>query len=426
MGAPAFGEFMNDHSDFNLDQQQLVEVEKAITRSFLPLIRLRASAIRLLHLGHEPEEVAAMLMVDVNTIWAWHRRYRAEGITGLKKYRIQPVTWSGLSNIERVTAILLGLSAPPLIIIVIAIVSIAHCLVLTAIPTFVLEYADDHGVPIGEIVAGLYDFGNDPIATIRDFIYPPEKTVLLYSGGNAGERDIYILWGDSGERTRITHHPADDTCPSGGAEGSMLFSSNRDGNYEIYEHDYSTGHERRLTQDSGSDLCPRLSNGRVVFFSNRDGNWEIYMMKSDGTDVQRLTNSSGSDLSPNWSPDGTRIVFESDRDGNSEIYTMAADGTDVRRLTNDLASDKEPSWLEGGERIAFASNRDGNWDIYIVDADGSHLDRLTADPASDRRPLSWDSGRIFFQSTRSGTNEFYTMKIDGSDVRPFVGRDESE
>ena len=61
---------------------------------------------------------------------------------------------------------------------------------------------------------------------------------------------------------------------------------------------------------------------RIAFTSNRDGNEEIYVMNADGSGVTRLTNNSANDGGADWSPDGTRVVFASDRDGNYEIYVM--------------------------------------------------------------------------------------------------------
>jgi len=68
---------------FTLNDEQVAEVEQAINHATQPEVRQRAIAIRLLHLGHEPEAVAEMLAVAPSTIWNWHRRYRAEGLNGL-------------------------------------------------------------------------------------------------------------------------------------------------------------------------------------------------------------------------------------------------------------------------------------------------------------------------------------------------------
>jgi transposase len=69
--------------DFTLNAEQRAEIEQAINHAPQPEVRQRAIAIRLLHLGHAPEAVAAMLAVAPSTIWNWHRRYRTAGVAGL-------------------------------------------------------------------------------------------------------------------------------------------------------------------------------------------------------------------------------------------------------------------------------------------------------------------------------------------------------
>ena len=72
---------------------------------------------------------------------------------------------------------------------------------------------------------------------------------------------------------------------------------------------------------------------RIAFSSNRDGNLEIYVMNADGSQQTRLTNNSSFDDYPAWSPDGKRIAFTSYRDRKYEIYVMNADGSGMRQLT---------------------------------------------------------------------------------------------
>jgi Tol biopolymer transport system component len=121
----------------------------------------------------------------------------------------------------------------------------------------------------------------------------------------------------------------------------------------------------------------------IAFTSQRDGNSEIYVMNADGTDQRRLTHAAGDDYSPDWSPDGRKIAFVSERDGNDEIYGMNADGSEQRRLTSSRAHDYPPAWSPDGRKIAFASDRDGNFDIYVMDADGSHVRNLTRSSAAN-------------------------------------------
>ena len=158
-----------------------------------------------------------------------------------------------------------------------------------------------------------------------------------------------------------------------------------------------------------------VTTSKIVFSSNRDGNFQIYVMNPDGTNQTRLTYNNANDSYPSWSPDGTKIIFVSDRDGNSEIYVMNVDGTNQTRLTNNSADDYRPRWSPDGTKIAFVSNRDGNYEIYVMYPDGTGQTRLTNNPAIDDSP-SWspDGMKIVFTSSRSGTKDIYVMNADGT------------
>ncbi|MFT5526959.1 MAG: Tol biopolymer transport system component [Pirellulaceae bacterium] len=129
----------------------------------------------------------------------------------------------------------------------------------------------------------------------------------------------------------------------------------------------------RLTYDDAryGDLWPKYSpNGRsIVFSSRRDDDFEIYLMNADGTGQQRLTESPGVDTHPSFSPDGQRIVFTSARDRNYEIYTMKLDGSDLRRITNDAGRDDFASYYPDGKQLVVVSQRKGRYDLYSIQVD---------------------------------------------------------
>ena len=210
-------------------------------------------------------------------------------------------------------------------------------------------------------------------------------------------------------------------------QGLMLFSSNRDGNSEIYALNLANQSLNRLTTNTTQDIQPALAPDgiRVAYVTNQDGNNEIYLGGTDRRTPVNLTGSPADDQQPAWSPDGNWIAFTSTRDGNQEIYVMRSDGSQLRNLTKQAANDSAPTWYSVGglfgfgteDWIAFTSTRDGNQEIYRVKPDGSGLTNLTNNPAQDYSPSGFPGGQtLAFVSERDGNPEIYTMNQNGGSV----------
>ena len=151
----------------------------------------------------------------------------------------------------------------------------------------------------------------------------------------------------------------------------------------------------------------------ILFTSDRDGNREIYLMQPDGSGLTRLTNNNRIDDYAVLSPDGQKIAFSSDRTVLFQLWVMNVDGSGVTQVTQGIQSPITPSWSPDGQRIAFLSFRDG--DVYVMNADGSALSQLTSNADWDGTP-SWahDGRQILFASKRDGNREVYVMNIDGT------------
>jgi Tol biopolymer transport system component len=166
---------------------------------------------------------------------------------------------------------------------------------------------------------------------------------------------------------------------------------------------------------AGSTGASTGANGRIAFTSERDGNGEIYAVQPDGSGAVNLTDNPAADQTPAWSPDAQRIAFATFRDGRQAIYTMNADGSAQTRLSPpDYGStdDMQPSWSPDGHTIAFASTRPFNdtWSIWAIDADGTNLHRLTTTFSTDPA-WSPDGTRIAYVGTGEA---IHVMNADGS------------
>jgi sugar lactone lactonase YvrE len=164
---------------------------------------------------------------------------------------------------------------------------------------------------------------------------------------------------------------------------------------------------------SSAAATPPGPNGRIVFSTNRNGNSELYSMNSEGSAERRLTWTTSSEGDPAWSPDGTKIAYVgADSGGHSRIWVMNADGTGQAQLpvapAIESAVDIQPQWSPDGTQIAFASTRVDTWNVWVINADGSGLRRVTNFLSND--PAWSPDGR---QLAYVGANAIGVVDADG-------------
>ncbi len=166
---------------------------------------------------------------------------------------------------------------------------------------------------------------------------------------------------------------------------------------------------------------------RVIFTSNMDGDLDIYSMKPDGSDVRRLTNREGYDGGPFYSPDGTMFVWRAYYPPNAQVraeyrdllakelvkpsrmdlWVARADGTNPRQVTNLKAASFAPSFAPDGKKIIFSSNHHDpagrQFDLFLVNLDGSGMEQITYGGEFDCFPMfSPDGTKLVWCSNRYG------------------------
>ena len=168
-----------------------------------------------------------------------------------------------------------------------------------------------------------------------------------------------------------------------------------------------------------TNIYPAFSNkgNQIAFTSDRDGNSEIYIMNVDGTNQVRITDHPAKDNFPEWSPDDKKIAFVSNRDTtSSDIYIIDLKTKETKRLTigMKLATPKL-SWSPDGKWISFSCRKTGFENPYIVSTDKDAIIKQLITDTFRTYHCSWlpDSRNIIFHSDRSGKkNELRLHQID--------------
>ncbi len=96
------------------------------------------------------------------------------------------------------------------------------------------------------------------------------------------------------------------------------------------------GEPKRMNEIGPSYMHGWSPDGQyLVFTGQRDKEFDIYRIPSAGGPEVRLTTAPGLDDGPEYSPDGKYIYFNSVRSGLMQIWRMKADGSEQTQLTND-------------------------------------------------------------------------------------------
>ena len=247
--------------------------------------------------------------------------------------------------------------------------------------------------------------------------------VIAFTSERDGNSEIYVMNANGGNVRRLTNSREWDFFSTWSPDGEQIafYTHLTDCNWVLQVMDADGSNLRQSTDNHSCVGAPYWSpdGTRIAFTSGCDpNNREIVAMNADGSNQRQLTDNDTDDYLSAWSPDSQQIAFVSDRDGNDEIYVMNADGSDQRRRTDSPGNDHLPAWSPDGERIAFVSDRTGDDEIYVMDADGENVRQLTDHPSKDWFPF-WSPGgqQIAFSSGRDGNLEIYVMEADGSNVR---------
>lgn len=197
--------------------------------------------------------------------------------------------------------------------------------------------------------------------------------------------------------------------------------------YDIFRANADGTGLTRLTDTPGYDaegtVCAK--DGSIIFTSVRDGDIELYRMDKDGKNVKRLTFTPGYDGGAFFNADCTKIVWRASRPkpgkeledfqgllkqglvrpSKLELYVANADGSDAHQVTYLDAASFAPFFTPDSKRILFSSNygdpKGREFDIWAIDVDGTHLERITYTKGFDGFPMFSPDGKwLMFSSNR--------------------------
>jgi TolB protein len=224
----------------------------------------------------------------------------------------------------------------------------------------------------------------------------------------------------TGERRLTTTDITRSFYPSLAPDGnSVVFSSNSDGNFKLYELTLS-GQLTPLGDTIG--FAPEVSpDNKYVVFTNNNGQQDmIWIMEKDGSH-RRLLYSPAWD--PTWSPDGSQVLFATEIDAKFQLAVINSDGTGFRQITNLPYLRGRSDWSADGTHIVTYSGKPWERELSLLNPDGSDLHQITPSGGNSQGPSfspdgQWVAFTAYFDLFNNNNGcEIYIMRIDGSDLK---------
>ena len=252
----------------------------------------------------------------------------------------------------------------------------------------------------------------------------PNNEWIVFSSNRDGNWEIYIAStsGDPASVTRVTYNTvAIDTDPVWGPNNYVVFETTRHGSWDLYMIDMTTGREFRLTDDGADNINPFWSpdGSKLVFQSNRtepgeSRHWRLYELDLRTMTVTRLSQGDSIDVDPQYSFDGSRIVYRTYTEVNSQsiIAIMDADGRNSRAITTPDENATNALWSPSDRFIAYQSDLDGDLDIYVYEVATGQRRHLTDNTIADYAP-TWLCGdeRLVFTSDIEGVPNIFEIDV---------------
>ena len=239
---------------------------------------------------------------------------------------------------------------------------------------------------------------------------------VIFTSNRDGDGDLYAVNMDGTGLTQLTNEPFDEYDPLPSPDGRHILFHGDDG-LNVMDvdgsgprglHDCSVSPEA-WSSDSRHIVCPGGEEGMIILDT------------VDGSMTQLSTSGS----TPSWSPDGTTIAFVDE----NKLYVMPAAGGARRRLgIRKLADYASPTWSPDSQRVAYVSLEAGSrYSLWTIRADGSGGRRLAQNIAANTPSWSPDGSSIVFQKYLAHYNgAFFVIHSDGTGLHEVSGNRNGE
>jgi TolB protein len=188
-----------------------------------------------------------------------------------------------------------------------------------------------------------------PFEGVLDAVLSPTGRWIAFSVSTANSKDANEIWivradGSGLERLTVMKHLQHE--PAWSPDERWIYFLSGDGvqAHDIWRVEVRSQNTEQLTAGELYHFNVAVSPGGTLAYSgNRTGNYEIWIRDEKGS-AAPLAADPAFDESPSWSPDGTSVIFASTRGGPINLWKARPGDGQAEPLTNHPQGARAPCW----------------------------------------------------------------------------------
>ncbi len=199
--------------------------------------------------------------------------------------------------------------------------------------------------------------------------------------------------------------------------GHLIVNSRRNGFPNLGLLDTQTQSFGALTNEpfieQGAAAIPSTNGKSVVFSSNRSGQFHIWRFDADSNNLRQLTFAPHYDEQPSVSPDGRWVVYTSWTQNLPHLYKIPALGGPAVEVGNYTA--EGPQISPDGKWIAcyLEDPGTGKWMVAVIPFEGNGQPRLIPQASMPVRWLPDGVSLGFVRTDPNGTSNVWRVPLNG-------------
>ncbi len=264
---------------------------------------------------------------------------------------------------------------------------------------------------------------------------------IVYSSNMDGDYDVYIYNISLQTNVNITNNNSSNTK----YDGYPAWLYNGTQIYFVSDRSIGFGMDIYVTNDDGSSQFEKVGTSADKYYprpgifgtnkhlfyhkyNSTSGKYEICAWDNiNSKEVVVLASSQGDYQWCDYNTYANKIVYASTTTGYKQIYIANTDGSNSVMLTSNAYLHTQPKFSKYGTKIVYSadSNYDDKGEIWIMNTDGSGKTRLTYNNENDRLPCFSPDGYwilyVKYDSTNTNGDLYLTTINGGQEIKLNLG-----